>query len=266
MADLMQHLLGGNRKKISVNEIRKNPLNFYAGLNQDDEEFGVVGLAEDIERYGQKEDIEVYEDEKEDGKIYTLLSGERRWKAVTYNLEHGVGDGLISAIVTNKPEDEIEEVNRIISGNHQREKNESIRMEEVRIEEDNWNALVEAGQKPEGKKRVWIGKRINLSERQVQTYLTRLKEIREAQERQASDDDFYSQGESFTDLASEEPDNGLTSADKEYLKTLQKNLSDTMGRKVKISMKTYAITFYPNDFDDVSSVLNCLGFNGSGEM
>ena len=147
------------------------------------------------------------DDSLDDGKKYTLLSGERRWKAMCYNLENGVGDGMINAIVTRKPETEIEEMNRIISGNHQRDKNESIRMEEVKIEEANWDQLVENGEKPAGKKRVWIGKRINLSERQVQTYLTRLKEMREVQENGAT---ITISGEEFTELAEPEPE-GISS-------------------------------------------------------
>ena len=260
MAILMEHLLNGSRRKIDVREIRRNERNFYADLNED-EEFGVLGLAEDIQQYGQKEDIEVYEDDSlDDGKKYTLLSGERRWKAMCYNLENGVGDGMINAIVTRKPETEIEEMNRIISGNHQRDKNESIRMEEVKIEEANWDQLVENGEKPAGKKRVWIGKRINLSERQVQTYLTRLREMREVQENGAT---ITVSGEEFTELAEPEPE-GISSSDKENLKQLQKALSESTGRKVKISPKNFGITFYPYDLEDVFAVLNDLGFDEDG--
>ena len=51
----------------------------------------------------------------------------------------------------------------------------------------------------------------------------------------------------------------------EYLKNLQDNLTDSMGRKVKIS-KNLGITFYPQDIDDIASVLNCLGFNEDGTL
>ena len=115
--------------------------------------------------------------------------------------------------------------------------------------------MVARGEKPEGKKRDWIGANIGLSPRRVQEYMT-------GEESDIGNDEANPEegGNTATRRRNQPP---LSSADAEYLRNLQKNLSESTGRKVKIS-KSFGITFYPNGFDDITTVLSDLGFTEDG--
>ena len=115
------------------------------------------------------------------------------------------------------------------------------------------------GEKPEGKKRDWIGANIGLSPRRVQEYMTGEESDNHEEENEENE------GGNAATSKKKKKKVELSSADMEYLKNLQDNLTDSMGRKVKIS-KNLGITFYPQDIDDIASVLNCLGFNEDGTL
>ena len=112
---LIDVMSGGNSfRKVSVDEIRPNRENFYASIS-DNEDQMVEDMAELIQEYGQDENGVVYMDESVgDGKKYTLLAGERRFKAIKLNYEKGIGDGLFQVKVVAKPKDVTEELIRII--------------------------------------------------------------------------------------------------------------------------------------------------------
>lgn len=173
MALLNEFMSGGEKKlKVHVSEIRRNERNFYAVVSENEEE-NVDNLATILREDGQDDNGVVYEDTSlNDGKKYTLLAGERRWKAITKNYENGLGDGMYEVKVVRRPADEIDELMRIVRNNAQRNKTKEVRAAEVKAMEVIWDGLVARGEKPEGKKRDWIGANIGLSPRRVQEYMT----------------------------------------------------------------------------------------------
>lgn len=171
------------------------------------------------------------------------------------NYEDGLGDGMYEVKVVRRPTDEIDELMRIVRNNAQRNKTKEVRAAEVKAMEVIWDGLVARGEKPEGKKREWIGANIGLSPRRVQEYMTGEESDIGDQEENTEEG-----GNTATRRRKQEE---LSSADAEYLRNLQKNLSESTGRKVKIS-KSLGITFYPNGFDDISTVLMDLGFTEDG--
>ena len=73
-----RYLNGGKQSlKVHIDDIRVNPNNDYE-INEDE----VISLSLSIEKYGQLHNGVVYEDEGEDGKNYTLISGEKRYRAI----------------------------------------------------------------------------------------------------------------------------------------------------------------------------------------
>ena len=87
MGSLLQTMANGNSyKNIHVKEIRINPLNFYSRMEE--EGFYVDSMATILAEDGQDSSAVVYyDDSKEDGKKYTLIAGERRYKAMLSNLK-----------------------------------------------------------------------------------------------------------------------------------------------------------------------------------
>ncbi|WP_305180325.1 ParB N-terminal domain-containing protein, partial [Faecalibaculum rodentium] len=82
MSSLLDLMSGGVKfEKVSVTDIRPNPRNFYG--ESEEEEAYVEAMAQLIQENGQESNGVVYEQSGEDGKHYTLLSGERRLKAIT---------------------------------------------------------------------------------------------------------------------------------------------------------------------------------------
>ena len=256
MALLNEFMSGGEKKlKVHVSEIRRNERNFYAVVSENEEE-NVENLATILREDGQDDNGVVYEDTSlNDGKKYTLLAGERRWKAITKNYENGLGDGMYEVKVVRRPADEIDELMRIVRNNAQRNKTKEVRAAEVKAMEVIWDGLVARGEKPEGKKRDWIGANIGLSPRRVQEYMTGVESDIGNEEANPEE------GGNTATRRRNQPT--LSSADAEYLRNLQKNLSESTGRKVKIN-KSFGITFYPNGFDDITTVLSDLGFTEDG--
>ena len=107
MTLLNEFMSGGEKKlKVHVSEIRRNERNFYAVVSENEEE-NVENLATILREDGQDDNGVVYEDTSlNDGKKYTLLAGERRWKAITKNYENGLGDGMYEVKVVRRPADE----------------------------------------------------------------------------------------------------------------------------------------------------------------
>ena len=256
MALLNEFMSSGEKKlKVHVSEIRRNERNFYAVVSENEEE-NVENLATILREDGQDDNGVVYEDTSlNDGKKYTLLAGERRWKAITKNYENGLGDGMYEVKVVRRPADEIDELMRIVRNNAQRNKTKEVRAAEVKAMEVIWDGLVARGENPEGKKRDGIGANIGLSPRRVQEYMTGEESDIGNEEANPEEGDITA-----TRRRNQPP---LSSADAEYLRNLQKNLSESTGRKVKIS-KSFGITFYPNGFDDITTVLSDLGFTEDG--
>lgn len=167
LMDVMSN--GQSYKKIHVNDIRINRLNFYN--DEEDEDYYVESMAEILKNDGMDANGVVYAEIMNDGKKYTLLSGERRYKATKKNYEDGIGDGLFYVKVVEKPRDETREILRIISANNQRNKSKELRQKEVAMLQKCWDDLVAKGEQPKGRKRDWMAEKIGLSPRMIQNYL-----------------------------------------------------------------------------------------------
>lgn len=150
MSSLLDLMSGGVKfEKVSVTDIRPNPRNFYG--ESEEEEAYVEAMAQLIQENGQESNGVVYEQSGEDGKHYTLLSGERRLKAITKNYEEGKGDGLMDVKVVPQPQDDADEYLRLIRNNAQRNKSKQIREKEVEIALGIYTSLRNRGSGPQGK-------------------------------------------------------------------------------------------------------------------
>lgn len=254
---------GNSFRKVSVNEVRVNRENFYAHISEDEEQ-KVDNMAEMIQNFGQDENGVVYVDESiGDGKKYTLLAGERRFKAIKKNFERGIGDGMFQVKIVPKPKDVTEELIRIIMYNGIRNKSKDVRKAEVDALCMCWDELEANGQKPKGLKREWIAEYIGLSPRQVQEYMTG-DFAKQGEVKEVKDED----GSTATSKKTSKKAPELSSADKETLRMLQENLKQSTGRKVKINQKNGAITFFPNTdtdmLEDLYTILHDFGFTDQG--
>ncbi|WP_276930757.1 ParB/RepB/Spo0J family partition protein [Faecalibaculum rodentium] len=242
MSSLLDLMSGGVKfEKIRVTDIRPNPRNFY-GETEDEEEY-IDTMAQLISENGQESNGVVFEQSGDDGRHYTLLSGERRWKAITKNLEEGKGDGLMDVKIVSKPEDDADEYLRLIRNNAQRNKSKQIREKEVEIVLGIYNQLAEQGQRPVGKKREWIGAQVGLSPRQVQSYLKALESAQEGQEKLEDE---------HTALESQR---------------LTESLTALTGHKTKIT-KSFAVTIRCHSLEDIQSLKELLekGVNPNGTV
>ncbi len=160
---------GKVRKRVSIHEVRVNPVNWYHPYN-------VEELAYLIERDGQLENAIVYADIQDDGKQYTLLGGHRRFAAISLLYEKGRGDGYIDVVIVEKPETSYDEAFLILSDNAYRVKLPEEIKQEVQHAVNKWEYLCSIDKKPSlkdgEKKRDWIGQQVGLKGRQVQEYLT----------------------------------------------------------------------------------------------
>lgn len=264
MAGLLDLLSNGESlTKISVDEIRRNERNFYATVTEsEDEEILVENMANLIHENGQDSNGVVYEDTSiGDGKRYTLIAGERRYKAISLNKEKGLGDGMMDVKIIRKPANEDIEMLRLIENNSHRPKTTEIRKTEIKELEEMWQRMVENGTQPKGRKVNWIGKVIGMSPRQVQNYLNDAKEEADVQ---------IETEESENENASDPKKKGeeLTSSDKEQLLLIQNNMAEALGNKVKINQKKGSITLYPDTesgiLEGVYSLIMFIGFDENG--
>lgn len=165
-------------KNISVNSIRSNAKNFYAKGPDEDE---LVDQMVDLLKSGQAANILVYEDlEPDDGKRFTLISGERRYKAMLKMVNAGESDGMISAKVVSKPESDEEEMIQLISGNAQRAKSSDVRKQEIRELKSIWDERKKR-KETSGRFVEWAAALVGMSARSVTNYLDDSSEINDAE-------------------------------------------------------------------------------------
>lgn len=112
----------GITKRVSINDVRLNNLNFY-----DYQESVIDSLADSILENGQMENAIAYESTVDsegqvDGCSYTLLGGHTRYLAICKLYENGMGDGRINISVVEKPNTENDELALIMENNVQRKK------------------------------------------------------------------------------------------------------------------------------------------------
>ena len=154
---------------VNVSEVRINNYNFYPST-----EDMVTTLAEHIARDGQLENATVYIDETpNDGRRYTLIGGETRYRAICKLVEEGRSDGDFRVEVIQKPYTQEDEMRLITEDNVQRTKSSEMRYFEIKKLQQIYETL---DPKPEGKKRDWIGKMLGISGRMVDIVRKRYEE------------------------------------------------------------------------------------------
>lgn len=146
-------------KIVSVADVRINELNFYPSTEE-----MISSLSEHIKSEGQLENATVYVEEKDDGRVYTLIGGETRYRAICKLVEEGRSNGDFKVEVIDKPRNIQEELSLITADNVQRKKTIDIRYYEILKLEEIYNQFEE---KPDGKKRDWIGQMLGISGRMV---------------------------------------------------------------------------------------------------
>jgi len=105
---------------IKLGDIRENPLNIHA---EDDAE-QIRLMAESINLIGLESPLVVYEDEFAGKKIYRILSGHKRYKALKASGKPPIFD--VVCIVEDKPKDELTEREILLQNNIARKEPEEI--------------------------------------------------------------------------------------------------------------------------------------------
>lgn len=243
------------RTKIHVDEIRVNKNNFYAHTEL--EEYYIVTMMEMIQKDGQDENGIVYfDDTPNDGKSYTLLSGERKYWAnkrlYDLNAKYQNGDpvdGMFSCRIVDKPKTEEEELLRIIQGNSGRNKDLEIRLEEIKALRVVYNEKKEASpEKTMGRFCEFAATYMGVSPRTVENYEKKIK---------------LANNEDGSNVATKEKEDVIPSAVKEDLKTISANMGYSIGRSVKVNDK-FVISIKCENLDGLLSVMNTLGLDDQG--
>lgn len=155
------------RTNVDMQLIRYNELN--RTVSEEDIELVINSIKED----GLLHNLVVYKEELEDGKQYTLLSGEARLRAIKKLLDEGEYDeDTVQCVVLNKPENLWEEKRLLHGGNHQHDLTEEEKKQAVRDGLEYYEYLKEQGSAPTGLKRDFVGDYAGISGRQVQKYMT----------------------------------------------------------------------------------------------
>ena len=171
----------GITKRVSINDVRLNNLNFY-----DYQESVIDSLADSILENGQMENAIAYESTVDsegqvDGCSYTLLGGHTRYLAICKLYENGMGDGRINISVVEKPNTENDELALIMENNVQRKKSAEVRYNEIKM----WSKIYEElEERPRGTKRDWIGSKIGMSGRGVDKIINKIENVSQNQSRQ----------------------------------------------------------------------------------
>lgn len=245
-------------KLIHVKDIRPNKLNFFHIYDEE-----VQALANEIERENVNNG-RVYFQEDTDGKHYTLIGGETRYRALLLLYQEGRHDGMFPMYIVRKPESEVEEMAMIMGDNHQRYLSEDDKRviiqnyekvyEHYKIKDKELDRQIKSADPLRAElleekryiqkgtsKRDWIAMKTNfinrdgtnISGRQVQKYLTGEFSEKEPKKEPAKKQKIAS---------------GTTDAIKEILKEVKQHIIDVTDAGVTISEKKLTIT-YANIFD-----------------
>ena len=162
---LLSSMSSGRKRNVTINveDVRPNERNCYTF-----EPEMISSLSLSIKKYGQLENATVYEDDTlNDGRKYTLIGGESRYRAIINLVELGEHDGSFNVTIVDKPGDNIDEIEMLLHDNLQRHKDmETIKIE-IEMYEEIYQKLVNNGRRPTGEKREWIGSKIGVSGRQI---------------------------------------------------------------------------------------------------
>ncbi|MDH6367056.1 MULTISPECIES: ParB N-terminal domain-containing protein [unclassified Breznakia] len=151
---------------IDFRDIDFNDLNAVAEFDSTEL---IKDLAENILEIGQQEIIVVY---KNEFNRYTLISGERRTRAVAYYYgKDSTLSPLLKARVVKKPMDRLTEEETILSFNESRKLTEEQLIELVRSYLSLFDKLKEAGRKPKGQLRDWVAMKLQIGQKRAEKYI-----------------------------------------------------------------------------------------------
>lgn len=221
---------GKVKANINISKIRPNPQNKYA-IDGDE----VRSIAESIYEHGQLEPGIVYAETSEyDDKDYTLISGEKRYSAITLLVNEGKHNGDMEVIINDKPENDIEMRELINDANLQRKKDHKTLYFEIKQKYEYYQYLKEKGRKPEMHKRDWTAKALGISSRQVDNIIKKFE------------------GEKNTG-------SNLASGRKDYNKNFAQKIKEKYNFDTKISQKS--ITFNCESTEELNDLLSHFGID-----
>lgn len=219
---------GKQKTRIHINDIRVNVKNDYE-IDEDK----VRALALSIATHGQLHNGVVYEESGEDGKHYTILSGEQRYRAITLLYEAGEHDGMMDVVVQDKPENQYELRDVINDANLQRKPDHKTLYKEIKAKDEYYQYLVDIGKRPEVHRRDFIANSLGISSRNVANIIN----------------EFEGEGKKRATASS---------GRKDYNKEFAKKLSKNHGFLTSVSQKS--ITFKFTDTEELNEFFeNCLG-------
>ena len=149
---------------IPLDDLLPNPKNPYPLLDEE----AMQKLMDSIEDTGLLEPVSAYP--MDDGK-YMLVSGHNRREAYR-RLRAEREDGTrrwdrVPCVIAEKPSSEAEERIILVEANRQRVKTPKILTMEMETIGDAYYELVQAGQKPPGRKRDWIARQMDITSARV---------------------------------------------------------------------------------------------------
>lgn len=168
--DAFASLMGNNKSNtiiVSINDIRVNPYNKFSMPEEK-----IKALALSIYNQKQLSPLVLYYDDLGDGKHYTLLSGETRFRGMKelYNMntpEKEWHNGNVEATLVNKPKNELDEKIMIVEANNQRDMTDEDYYFIIKTYEEEYNMLKANAQKPNMDKRDYVGKKLGKTGRWV---------------------------------------------------------------------------------------------------
>lgn len=149
---------------IPLDDLLPNPKNPYPLLDED----AMLKLMDSIEDAGLLEPVSAY---PMGGGKYMLVSGHNRREAYR-RLRAEREDGThrwdrVPCVIAEKPASEAEERIILVEANRQRVKTPKILTMEMETIGDAYYELVQAGQKPPGRKRDWIARQMDITSARV---------------------------------------------------------------------------------------------------
>jgi len=201
LADTLRGSSSSRKRTVNVVEVRINPLNFYP-MSED----LINSLAYSINQFGVLSNLVVYEDDLSDGKKYTIVGGETRFRAICKLVEEEKHDGFIDITVVPKPANQQEEIELIREDNKQREKTKEVRLAELASASRTYEYLKSINQTPPGKRRDFIGLLVGISGRYVDILEDEINSRTESSNGVQSDDSSESSNSTSTTRQKTEQD------------------------------------------------------------
>ena len=245
----------GYHDRISLFDIRPNPMNFFRKHDEAEEE-RIQNMAEQNVGKWQKMDLIVYEDEKDDGCHYTLLSGEKRWRMAKYNCERDKVSEMVEVTVLPKPKSLDDEQFSIMQFNNHTQFNKATKLEIVKrmwnwFEENQPEANVTQRSKYIAR---FLDEESDSYDRTIRNYFVELGLTKGQKSAIEESVDAMEDEEMQEDILRQEEL-------KERLNMVSKEIEDLSTFKSKLKQtkkKGYTLTFSLENIDDLISLLSMM--------